>query len=217
MGQVDSQLTGTSVEGAPESGFGAILKVRGRFDSMVLEDGDYGKQAKGTLKDAVVIQMIADQEPVELTDGSFTFYVGYAAKGKIEPTPQSQWRRHFTKSAEALFEKRGEKGKGWRDLVDTEVTIVRVFDKEREIKDRETGEKKKVTPKSWEFVDEVETAESIDAHVSKLIKGLNKQAALRAVMADARAKKEPRFKDAVKAGADIAGMTIKDEIYVEAS
>jgi hypothetical protein len=208
------------------SGLRAILKIRGRLQAPERVAGksfagDEGKAEKGKavkdqlkfkLTEAEILEMVPGQDEPELKDDTFTIWLGFALPGHNDASPQSAYKRAWCKSAEELNKKMGridevtKKPFGWKKFVDEIVTL-----EYKDIKwkiDNET----KVT-KTWYFVEDDATPIDLDAHVAKLIDGCDPATALRNVVGDAKAKRDPKYKEAIKLEQPVAGCEVVDGCY----
>ncbi len=212
MSEVDGRLAGYSDEGV-ESGIRAIKTVEGNLESVKMVTGEYGDQAEVLLTDAVVTEMYNDQPIPDLKDDKFTLWIPYSSKPGMPASPKSQFLRGFAKSAEELWKSRGETTKkGWQHLVGSRVSLTHAQEKEMTIKERDTGELKKVKPKVWLFVAEGKgTQQPIEEYAADHIKGKTPKAAIREVAMDSRLKREPSYLAAVKAGQPIVGLEVAED------
>jgi hypothetical protein len=150
--------------------------------------------------------MEGNQPEPELKDDEWRTWYTYAPPGQVEPSKQSKFVRAFQKSAEKLWAARGEPEKGWRDLVGTRVVMRKI-----PLKYKIEGET--IETYAYGFVEGDENPVDLDAHVAALIKGKDRGTALRDVMMDSKAKREPKYKEAIKLGQTVAGMELKDGVY----
>jgi len=204
-------------------GFKAVAKVTGTFTSLTRKESTFtnedGKPSKDqielVLEDAFILAMLEDkegrQEPIpELKDDRFMDWLPYAKKGE-EPTKQSSFVRGFVKSAEKLWEDRGKKGQGWRELINEVITLEKkpisyTFDKG-------TEKERKESYMVWHFVENDEESGGSDTVVADIVRGKKPQIAARDLMIDARTKNNAEVKALVRTGQPVAGLEVIDGIY----
>lgn len=221
-------LTGRSSE-ATSGGFRAVLVVEGNFVEAKRIPSDFTKddgssandQARVTLEEAVILKVKEGETEPELRDDKFTVYYGYAPQGRAQPHKNTFFVRGFQLSAEELWAKRGEKSKGWKDLLGSRVTMeqksVMLF-KRPPKGDEEAEEDGKVHVYSENFVfvegDAVSVGD-LDEHVRNKVVGLNEQAALRALLLDNRVKRHTKYKEALDNGtlAEMLGLDLVDGVF----
>jgi len=206
-------------EQAVSSGLSAILEIEGNLEPLKRvpgkkfdtdpEDKVVKDQVEVKLTDAIIREMEGSQPEPELKDDEWRTWYPYALPGHNEPSKQSKFTRVFAKSAEKLWADRKETDKGWRDLVGTRVVL-----RKQPLKYKIEGET--IETFAYGFIEGDEQPQDIDAHVAGLIEGKDKATALRAVMMDSKAKRDPKYKEAIKLGQDIAGLTLVDGAYVKA-
>jgi len=204
---------------AKASGLNAIVEIEGDLQPLKREPGKkfegdnpdkvVNDQVKVTLTNAVVREMDEGVAEPELKDDTWNHWITYAPPGILEPSKKGKFTQVFAKSAEKLWEDRGEPGKGWRDLVGTRVVL------------RRTTRKYKIEGETVEsvcyvFVEGEENPEDIDAHVAKLIDGKDPATAVRLVMMDSKAKRDPKYKEALKARQACAGLELISGVYQKA-
>jgi len=190
-----------STKEASVGGYQGIKTIRGvlvRLEKKASKftEGFGGKpapdQMEFELSDAAVLEMKPNEEEFELTDGKFTGWETYAAPGRV-PHKNSTYMRCWVASAEAL-------GKSPSQFLNEYVTLSRVdtllFKRKKEGTD-ETEEIR--TDKHWCFVKDAEDTGDIVEHITGLVVGKNKSAAVRALLIDNRAKQYPMYKDAATA------------------
>jgi len=203
-------------EQAVSSGLSAILEIEGdlqplkrtpgrRFDTDS-EDKVVKDQIELKLTDAIIREMEGSQPEPELKDDEWRTWYTYAPPGHNEPSKQSKFTRVFTKSAEKLWADRKEPDKGWRDLVGTRVVL-----RKQELKYKIEGET--IVAFAYGFIEGDSEPQNLDDHVASLIEGKDKATALRAVMMDSKAKRDPKYKEAIKLGLMVAGLALVDGIY----
>lgn len=235
-----AQFAATTEE-TVRSGVQAIQLVSGTLEK---PDREAGKSFDGKpAKDQVVLKLSNAQilrvdkgamEP-ELKDDIFTLWLSYALPGQ-HPTKQSKFAQTIMKSAEQLWEKRGQKGKGWLDLVGTQVTMERKpweysISVEAPAVDGETptGDEKPKKERKKEAVDAYFFVENADAEPEdiigdirdRLVVGQKKAMVLRNLTMDAVAKRYPGYKHTLTTDEakfnETFGVLLSDEgIYVKA-
>ncbi len=210
------------------SGLRAIVEIEGLLQMPVRQAGKLFEgdppdkvvkdQLKVQLTEAAIREMLPGVEEPELKDDTFTFWLSYALPGHQDASPQSAYKRGFCKSAEAINQKRGNmdaatgKPMGWKSLVGQRV-VMRQTPISWKISDPDTGEKKETKSKTWTFVDDSSTPADLDAIVAGLIAGKDKSEAMRIVVMDSKVKRDPKYKEAIKAGQSVAGMELVDGVY----
>uniref|UniRef100_A0A6M3L8H6 Uncharacterized protein n=1 Tax=viral metagenome TaxID=1070528 RepID=A0A6M3L8H6_9ZZZZ len=203
-------------EQAVSSGLTAILEIEGnleplkrvpgkRFDTDA-EDKVVKDQIELKLTDAIIREMEGSQPEPELKDDEWRTWYTYAPPGHNEPSKQSKFTRVFTKSAEKLWADRKEPDKGWRDLVGTRVVL-----RKTPLKYKIEGET--IETFAYGFIEGDDQPQDLDSHVAGLIEGKDKATALRAIMMDSKAKRDPAYKEAVKLGRDVAGCSLVEGVY----
>lgn len=205
---------------ASKGGFQGIKTVRGLVKAVELSDPPEGwkttkDQIKVSLVDAAVLEMDDPKEEVfELREGKFDFYYGYAEKGR-KPTTGSPYIVVLVRSAAKI-------GKKPSELVGTVQTFSKI-----PVKAFPLAKNKRENPDVEEWVtfdgyfsviaDEGADSNATKTYIKDLVKGLNKSAALRALIVDERAKQFPEFKEALNNGslADLVGLKLVDDKFVE--
>ena len=203
-------------------GFKAVQKVTGllnplkRKESNFTNEDDSGNkvpakdQIEIALDDAIILEMLDNQPIPELKEDRFVDWMTYAKRGE-DPTKQSIFVRGFCKSAEKLWEGRGQVDKGWRELVGEIVTLEKqpvkyTFNKGTE------KEKTEAFP-CWHFVENEDSTIGLDEYVAKIVGGKTPQIAARDLMMDARTKNNTELRTAVKMQQPIAGLEVVDGKY----
>jgi len=212
---------------ASKGGFQSILKLEGLLASVDRVEGNpefadektgvIKDQAKVTLEDVIILEMVEGEPEPDLTDDRFTFYMNYAPPGKDKAHQNTFYIKGFVKSGEELAKVRGTEG-GWRTLIGTRVVMERqtVICFTRKEKNEETGEMepKDFTGTNLVFVtdDAGDTQAGIEDHVKKLIIGTKKPVALRAIMSDSRTKRDPQWREALNQNtlADKLGLKVNE-------
>jgi hypothetical protein len=212
-------IVGSSKQ-AVSSGLNAILEVEGMLQPLkrvpgkkfegAAEDKVVQDQVEVSLTEAVIREMEGSIAEPELKDDTFKTWINYAPPGQLEPSKQGKFNQVFMKSAEKLWADRGEPDKGWRDLVSTRVVLRKQLRKYK-------IDGNPVDSYCFGFIEGKENPVDIDAHVAKLIEGKDKASAVREIMMDSKAKRDPKYKEATKIGAPIAGMELVDGTYQKAS
>lgn len=227
------------IESAAEAsvgGFQGIKKVRGLFvklDGPVPPPASWSgennkQQLVAYLEDATVLEMFGGEEIIELKDNKFNFYIPYAEEGKV-PNANSIYIKGWVASAEEVGKKKPSQFVG--EYVTFEKTI-RVLFKKPQI---DPATKKPVLDaEGKKILEEIKTVDSngrpnhlffvpdsgqdsgdVKNYIKGILVGLNKQAALRKLMVDGRAKQFPEYKDKLKDGTLAAelGLTLVDEVF----
>ncbi len=192
-------------------GFQGIKKVRGLLVSIDVQDppeswerpkddSPLRQVVKVDMEDAVVLEMFGDEEPMDLKDGKFNFYIPYTAGGK-NPHKNSIYSKCWLESAKEL-------GKKPSEFIGQYVTLEKqprllfekyVIDPEtKQAQIDENGDKMSEPvlavneaglPNHFCFVkDEEATSENIKDYVKGIVVGLNQKAALRKLLIDPKAK-----------------------------
>lgn len=217
-------------------GFQGIKKIRGLLVSIDVTDPPESWErtserqvVKVDMEDTVVLEMFGDEEPMELKEGKFNFYIPYVEAGK-KPHQNSIYSKCWLASAKGL-------GRVPSAFIGQHITLEKQstllfqkYDIDPETKKPkldENGEKIKIAvfavneaglPNHFCFVaDETARAENIKSHIRKLVVGLNQKAALRQLLVDPKAKQFPEFKEQLNAGTLGAslGLSVVDGVFVE--
>ena len=220
------------IETTAEAGLGGyqgIKKVRGllvdlkKIPARVVEGAEWEpkEQIEGSLEDAAILEYFPNADEFELKDSKFTFWVPYAAEGKV-PHANSIYIKCWVASSETA-------GKKPTQFKGEYVTLERqdrlLFKTKR--KDEETGESETIevhsvnkaglpSSGSWCFItDETADSDTVKDYVRDLLVGKNEKAALRELLTNARAKQFPSYKEALKAGviADLLDIELVDGKY----
>lgn len=215
---------------ASKGGFQAIKKVTGilvsvkrmpsKFEETTDDEGRTRTpkdQAEVALEDALILEMDEGEPEPELKDGKFTYWMNYALPGKEKPHQNTFFVRGFLKSAEKLAQERGIPGGTYKDLFNTVVVLERqeivLFKRKIEGSD----DKEEITQANLVFASDDDASEGIAIveHIKGLVLGLNKQAALRNLLMDNRAKRYPEYKDALANDtlAEMLGLEVIDGIF----
>lgn len=226
---------------ASRGGFQGIKKVRGTLLDVDLVDPPESwsttkKQVKVTLGDAVVLEMFPGEDPFELKDGNFSFYVPYADEGKT-PNANTVYMKVWVASAEklgmSLYGKEMKPSEFKGQTVTLEKVKIKLFDApkvDKETKKPILGEDgKKVMEEVWSVdqsgrpnhfsfvVEEKASDQSVKDYVKSLINGLNPKAAYRAIAIDQKTKNFGELKDNLSADptkfAESMGMTLVDDKF----
>ena len=218
-------------------GFQGIKKIQGLLVDIDVTDPpetweNRTKQVvKVSMEDTVVLEMFGDEDPMNLKDGKYSFYIPYVEAGK-SPSANSIYSKCWLESAKEL-------GKLPSEFIGEVVTLEKqgrkLFDKylveegadgKPKVKLDEEG--KKMTepilavsqnglPKYFCFVGETDSgSDDIKAHIISLITGLNDKAALRKLLTDPKAKQFPEYKDKLNSGsiAEYLGLAVVDGLFV---
>lgn len=190
-----------STKEASVGGYQGIQKIRGvlvRLENKASKftEGFGGKPAPNQiefeLSDAAILAMKANEDEFELSDGKFVGWETYAAPGKV-PHKNSTYMRCWVASAEAL-------GKAPSQFMNEYITLERVdtllFKRKKEGTD-ETEEIR--TDKHWCFVRDEEDSGDIVELITGLVVGIHKDAVVRVLLLNDRAKQFPMYKDAAAA------------------
>ncbi len=202
-------------------GFQGIKKLRGLLIRIDVVDPpeSWENREKQVVKvdteDAVVLEMFGDEEPFELKDGKFSFFVPYVAIGK-SPHQNSVYSRCWLASAKEL-------GKVPSEFIGEHVT----FEKQPRLlfsayvtEDDGTGKKVAVRDENGDKIkqdilavneaglpnhfcftqDEGADSENIKDYIRNLVEGLNEKATLRKLLTDPKAKQYPNYKAALNGG-----------------
>ena len=210
----------------------SIRKVRGVFTGFTVTPSQYNNDSlTGELQDAVILEMEEGVEEPEMRDDTFRWYVpGGYPKGGAAPGARTFFVKGICASAETLCEslglvdEAGGKG-GWRQLVGQVVVLewinVFLWKRRKDGTNPDNPEYDENYREGLTFAsDGEEDVQGLNDHVRGLIVGKNKQAALRAVMLDARAKSNPSFKEGINTGAieEMVGVVVDDGgIYREST
>ena len=179
------------------------------------------------MEDTVVLEMFGDEEPFELKDGKFNFYIPYVEAGK-KPHQNSIYAKCWLASAKEL-------GKLPSEFIGSYVTLEKqprlLFQKpviDPATKKATLGEDgKKVLedilavdqagrPNHFCFVaDETSDSSNVREYIRDLVTGLNQKAALRKLLIDTKAKQHPEYKVALNEGtlADMLELVIVDNKF----
>ena len=213
-------------------GFQGIKKIRGLLLNIDVVDPPetWENQEKQVVKvdmeDTAVLEMFGDEEPMELKDGKFSFYIPYVEPGK-HPHQNSIYSRCWLASAKEI-------GKVPSQLIGQYVTLEkqpRLLFQQYEMEDDGTGKKrpklddngdkvkvdilavnKQGIPNHFCFTtDESADGDSVKTYIKDLVTGLTAKAALRKLLVDTKAKQFPEFKDKLRAGtlAKELGLTLE--------
>jgi len=199
---------------AAKSAFSSIDEIEGilqaptRIKNKFGEFDDNGKvrpdQAEIKLTDALILKMEEGVEEPELKDGVFTTWINYAPPGK-DPSGRSFFVKGFLKSGEALDAKRRSVDIKEGDIANVYGTRVRLVKATIELFTPKpkpgSDEVPEVVSATNFIVDELGgSAEDIGDHILKLVDGKNIPMATKALMMDARAKRNTQYKDAISNG-----------------
>ena len=220
-------------------GFQGIKKIRGLLVNIDVQDppeswerSNDKQVVKVETEDTVVLEMFGDEEPMELTEGKFNFYIPYVEAGK-KPHQNSIYSRCWLASAKEL-------GHVPSEFIGQYITLEkqpRLLFQQYEMEDTgagkkkpkldENGEKIKVDilavnsvglPNHFCFVaDETSDADNVKEYIRDLVTGLNQKAALRKLLVDQKAKQFPDFKNQLNAGtlAEYLDLEIVDDIFTK--
>lgn len=215
-------------------GIAGIRKFRGIFmgakrkasrfeENRFRPDRDPDDDLECTFTEVVILRMEEGEEEPELKDSTLRIRYTYAPAGKFRPSPNKVVSQGFAKSAEALWEAKGqqvkdEKGKptkGWKDLVGELCTMDWRDDiKCGKIKEKE-GETRELVGKGFVFVenDASEGVVDIKQAVREAVIGLNKPAAKRALLRHNKIRDFPEYKEALDNGtlAEMVGLELVGE------
>lgn len=180
---------------------------------------------KVSLEDTTVLEMFGDEEPFELKEGKFSFFVPYVEAGK-NPHQNSIYSKCWLASAK-------EFGKRPSEFIGSYVTLEKqprlLFQKpviDPDTKKAMVGEDGKNVledilavdqsgrPNHFCFVaDETANSNGVNEYVRDLITGLNQKAALRKLLIDQKAKQHPEYKTALNDGtlADMLELSLVGE------
>lgn len=214
-------------------GFQGIKKIKGLLVDIDVQNPPetWENQEKQVvvvkMEDTNVLEMFGDEDPFELKDGKFTFYVPYVEAGK-KPHQNSVYAKCWLASAKEL-------GKVPSEFIGQYVTLEKqprlLFQKpviDPTTKKAKLGEDgKKVLDdvlavdqsgraNHFCFVaDETTSPENLNGYVRDLIVGLNQKAALRKLLIDVKAKQHPEYKDALNEGtlANMLELVIVDDKF----
>jgi hypothetical protein len=200
---------------ASRGGFKGIKKIKGTIVSIDLVDApaeweEAAQQIKVEMEDVVILEMFPGEEPFELKDGKYSFFMKYAEKGQT-PRNNSSYIKCWAQSAYNMNKKP-------TDFIGKQVTLEKIKTLLFQKTDKITKAKEDVyTENCFSFV-KSETFDSDEAkeYIRKLVKGLAKKAALHALILDPRAGQMPEFKEACQKDtlAELLGMDIVDEKFV---
>ncbi len=190
-----------STKEASVGGYQGIQKIRGvlvRLEKKASKftEGFRGKpppdQIEFELSEAAILEMKANADEFELSDGKFVGWVPYAAPGKV-PHKNSIYMRCWVASAEAL-------DKSPSQFINEYVTLERVntllFKQKKEGQENSEAIS---TDKHWCFVRDEEDSGDIVELVTELVVGKHKDAVVRLLLLNDRAKQFPIYKDAAAA------------------
>ena len=202
-------------------GFQGIKKIRGLLVGIDVVDPPESwenreKQVvKVDMEDTAILEMFGDEDPFELKDGKFSFYVPYVEAGK-KPHQNSIYSRCWLASAREL-------GKVPSQFIGQYITLEkqpRLLFQQYTTEDDGTGKKvpkkdengekikedilavnKDGIPNHFCFVaEETAGSEDIKSYVRNLLTGLNQNASLRKLLVDTKAKQFPEFKQRLNDG-----------------
>ena len=226
-------------------GFQGIKKIKGLLLGVNVEDPpatwqrtDEKQVVKVDLADAVVLAVFGDEDPPELKEGKFSFFIPYVEAGK-SPNKSSIYWKCWVETAEKATGKKPSasigqiitleklplklfdtylskdkiKGKNLELLLDNEGKEVIGKNDTRKVriyaKSQETG-----LPNHFCFVpNETLDSEGIKDYIKALVVGKNQKAALHDLLLDNRAKAFPDFKAKLKDGtlAEFLGLKLDGE------
>ena len=214
-------------------GFQGIKKIRGLLvDIDVVNppetwENQEKQVVKVSLEDTGVLEMFGDEEPFELKDGKFNFYIPYVEVGK-KPHQNSIYAKCWLASAKEL-------GKVPSEFIGSYVTLEKqarlLFQKPvidpatKKPTLNEDGKKiledilavdQSGRPNHFCFVaDEAADSDDVQEYIRDLVTGLNQKAALRRLLIDQRAKQHPEYKVALNDGtlAELLDLVIVDDKF----
>lgn len=215
------------------SGFAGIKKVRGILLDIQLVDPPESweskdKQAQVLMGDTHILEMFGDEEPFELTDGKFSFYIPYKLTQGGKIAPNSIYNKCWLDSCEEVYKDRNpSKHKGEYIVLEKQPRLLfQQYQTDTNEAGRkvpalnEQGEKIKVDvlavnqqgrPNHFCFVaDETADSDSVADYIRDLVVGLNQKAALRKLLIDQKAKQYPEYKVALNDGvlAELLGLVL---------
>ena len=230
MATIDEVITRSSE--ASKGGFQAIEKIRGILAPIDIVDGLYGKQAKVTLIEAVVLRMEEGEEEPELRDEMWITYYPYGTAKSRKPTQRQFFVAGFVKSAEAEDARRrgikddeiqGLPEEDKPDLKNLYGTVVTIEKQDIYLFKRPVSQGSEEMEEVWKtgYVVAVDENGDDPAEMDEIVRGLvvgkNKDAATRAILLNARAKQDPKYKDALATDvgdfAVMLGLTVVDGIF----
>lgn len=205
---------------ATASGMKAIQKFEGTFSKADRVAGNYGDdQVQLEFEDVVILEMSGNEPAPDLAEDKLTWWMSYAAPNQ-SPKKTKFVVKGLMKSAEALWESRGVKDKGWLDLIGERVVMeqqeVELFKK----KNPDTGELEPVCQTNLVFaLDGAANDEDLDAYVIENVVGKTPQAAKRFVLVDPKVKYTTKYRDAFSAGTfeELIGVALDEKgLYIKA-
>ncbi len=226
---------------ASKGGFQAVIEVEGILSSIErvppkFTGGEYGEpkdQAKIILDDATINEMEPGEPEPELNEGQYTFWLNYATKGKEKAHQNTFYVKGFCKSAEGLAKAREIPNGCVSDLLNSRVVLRKASKVEggfietteegvllfQRPVSKDSEEKEQFYSDGFIFVNS-EGGSDVDIieHVKSLVIGKTKGAALRPLMMDNKAKRNPEFKVALADDtlAEVLGLTVVDGKFAEA-
>ena len=218
-------------------GFQGIKKLRGMLTNINVEDPpaswskDSNKESKQVVKvdleEVSVLEMFGDEEPFELKDGKFNFYIPYAVAG-AKPHANSIYNKCWLESAKEL-------GKKPSEFIGTMVTLEKqprllfegyetdpttkkpVLDANgQKIKTKVLAVNKAGLPNHFCFAGDVSAnSGDVKAYIVGLVEGMNQKAALRKLLSDPKAKQYPDYRTKLNDGtlAEFLGLVLIDDLF----
>lgn len=218
MGETDLILRSDE---ASKGSFQSIKKLEGNLMSVKRVPNEFDEtrdSAKVELEDVIILEMIEGESEPDLEDDKFRFFMNYAKKEKAKAHQNTFYAAAFLKSAEELAKARGVDNGGVADLIGSRVVLelkeVLLFTRTN----KETQEKEEITGTNFVFAsDEAGEQAPIEEHIKSILIGKNKPNALRKLMEDSRAKREPAWRQKLNAGtiAEELGLEVVDGIFTE--
>ncbi len=214
-------------------GFQGIKKIRGLLIGINVEDppASWENREKQVVKvdmeETTVLEMFGDEEPMELKEGKFSFFIPYTEAGK-KPHQNSIYSKCWLASAK-------EQGKVPSEFMGQYVTLEKqprllfqtyeIDPDTKKAKVDENGDKIKKAilavnemglPNHFCFVsDETADTENVKEKAKKFVVGYNEKAALRNLLVNM--KQHPEFKEALNNGtlAEMLGLKRVDGKFAE--
>lgn len=214
-------------------GFQGIKKIRGLLVEIDVVNppetwDNQGKQVVVVkMEDVTVLEMFGDEEPFELKDGKFNFYVPYVEVGK-NPHQNSVYAKCWLSSAKEL----GKVPSGFigqyvtlekqprllfqKPVIDPETKKAKVDADGKKVLEDILAVDQQGRANHFCFTSEGDiSTEDVAVYIRDLIVGLNQKAALRKLLIDTKAKQHPEYKVALNEGtlASLLGLTIVDGMF----
>lgn len=233
--ETQTPIVETTAE-ASKGSFNSVVAVEGVPRPLRLHDAkeknQFGKMTTRIeigLDDATILEMLPGEDEPELEDGIFRTYMNYAPKSK-KPHKNSTYVRGFVKSAEdakttwsRLVERGDRVVLRWKEGIELGFKNKVKDADDNDVLDPETGEPVREMAIASCFVLDTSGASvtPIEEHIKTIVLGKIPSIALKDIMTDARAKKQPEWKELLKNDPEAFAKKLglaqdKDEIFVEA-